>query len=172
MNFLNSITRRIAAAPAEAALALVALSIGGALLFQHIGGYSPCALCIIQRLAMTTVALLLVAARLGSAPLWRGGLAVTAGVVALGATMAGLYQAYLNIVPGMSCSARLMLTINELPLAQLLPDVYYASGDCVLFNPTLFELAMPYAAAGVDAMLVVLAGLALRQASARRRAQI
>ncbi|MEF9996072.1 MAG: disulfide bond formation protein B [Burkholderiaceae bacterium] len=168
MNALNAITRRVLAVPIETALVLVLASIGTALLFQHVGGYSPCALCIIQRLAMTAVALLLLAARLGRSPLWRGGLAAGAGVVALGATIAGLYQVYLNIVPGMSCSARLMLTINELPPAQLWPNVYSASGDCVLFNPTVFELALPYAAVGVDALLVLLCGLALRQATALR----
>jgi len=168
MNVLSSLASRVLAAPAQAALGLVIAAMSTALAFQYLGDYSPCALCIIQRLAMTSVALLLVAARLAPAGAPRNGLALLGGAGALGALLTALYQGYINIAPGMSCSAKLMLAINELPTAAWLPEVFLASGDCVLLNPTVFELAMPYAAAAVDAALVVLAGLIVRQS---RRAQ-
>lgn len=170
MNSLSSLASRVQAAPAQAALVLVMAALGTALAFQYLGDYAPCALCILQRLGMTSVALLLVAARLAPTGVPRSGLALLAGAGALGAMAAALYQGYINLVPGMSCSAKLMLAINELPTAEWLPEVFLASGDCVLFNPTVFELAMPYAAAAVDAALVVLAGLIVRQ-SRRHQAQ-
>lgn len=149
--------------PAESAALLVLVAIGTALAFQYLADYSPCALCIIQRLAMIGVALLLVAARLAPAGAARSGLAVLGGAVALGALVTALYQGYINIAPGMSCSAKLMLAINDLPTAAWLPEVFLASGNCVPFNPTVFEIALPYGAAAVDAALVVLAGLIVRQ---------
>lgn len=169
--FMNPIAARILARPSEAAALLVLAALAGALAFQYLGGYSPCALCIIQRLAMCGVAALLLVARFGLAGRWRAGaagLAALAGLLALGATGVALYQGYINLVPGLSCSARLMLTINDLPTAAWLPEVFSASGDCVLINPTVFELALPYTAAAVDAVLVMLAALAARQFGAAR----
>ena len=81
-------------APGAAVLGLaVAGVVGGALLFEHVGGYIPCALCLEQREPYYLAAPLLLAAA-ALAALGRGGIARV--LIALGG-VAMVYAAYLGV---------------------------------------------------------------------------
>ncbi len=106
----------------------------GALFVQYVMGDQPCHLCILQRIAVTTVGLLFLAAALHGP---RGaGARVYAVLIAIAAS-AGQVIAARNIwvqmqPPGAvpACSADLNVLVEMMPLHQALAKVFLAGGDC------------------------------------------
>ncbi|KAA0972643.1 disulfide bond formation protein B [Aureimonas fodinaquatilis] len=72
-------------------------TIGSALLFQHVGGYMPCALCLEQRTAYyigLPVGLIAIGAVLAGAPAWLGRIALLIiGLLMLWTMAIGVYHA-------------------------------------------------------------------------------
>lgn len=114
--------------------AACAAMMGGALFVQYVLHDQPCHLCVLQRIAVTTVGLLFLVAAL-HAP--RGpGARVYAGLISL-ASLAGLVVAGRNIwvqmqPPGAvpACSADLNVLVDMMPLHEALAKVFFAGGDC------------------------------------------
>ncbi len=106
----------------------------GALFVQYVMGDQPCHLCILQRIAVTTVGLLFLVAALHGP---RGaGARVYGGLISIAAT-AGLAVAVRNIYvqlqpPGAvpACSADLNVLVQMMPLHQALAKVFLSGGDC------------------------------------------
>jgi disulfide bond formation protein DsbB len=114
--------------------AACAAMMGGALFVQYVMGDQPCHLCILQRIAVTTVGLLFLVAALHG-PRGPGG-RVYAALISI-AALAGIAVAGRNIwvqlqpagaVP--ACSADLNVLVEMMPLHQALAKVFLAGGDC------------------------------------------
>lgn len=75
----------------------MAATVGGALLFQHVGGYMPCALCLEQRtpyyIGIPVALAALVAAKLRAPAVVTRGLLFAVGLLMLWAAALGVYHA-------------------------------------------------------------------------------
>ncbi|WP_279481830.1 disulfide bond formation protein B [Aureimonas sp. SK2] len=75
----------------------MAATVGGALLFQHVGGYIPCALCLEQRtpyyLGIPVALAALLASKFRAPPLLTRGLLLLVGVLMIWAAGLGVYHA-------------------------------------------------------------------------------
>ncbi|WP_294640760.1 disulfide bond formation protein B [uncultured Aureimonas sp.] len=75
----------------------MAATVGGALLFQHVGGYMPCALCLEQRtpyyIGIPVALAALVAAKLRAPAIVTRGLLFAVGLLMLWAAALGVYHA-------------------------------------------------------------------------------
>lgn len=147
--------------------ALVAAGSAGALsvalFMQHGKGLHPCTLCIIQRYAFIWVALCAVVATIPFRPLRL--IAVMAGLLgALGGLGAALRNLWVMAHPEILCGRDpVEIFLNGLPSAQLLPEVFVASGLCSAPIPPLLGLALPAWSLIGLLVLAVLLGLSLRQ---------
>jgi disulfide bond formation protein DsbB len=129
--WLARLDRRSANALGFAACAAM---MGGALFVQYVLGDQPCHLCILQRIAVTTVGLIFLVAAV-HAPRGPGARVYAALITA--ASLAGLAVAGRNIwvqmqPPGAvpACSADLNVLVDMMPLHEALAKVFMAGGDC------------------------------------------
>jgi disulfide bond formation protein DsbB len=129
--WLGRLGRRGANALGFAACAAL---MGGALFMQYVMNETPCHLCILQRIAVTSVGLLFLAAAVHSPR--DAGARVYGGLIAIAAS-AGLVVAGRNIYvqlqpPGAvpACSADLNVLVQMMPLHQALAKVFLSGGDC------------------------------------------
>lgn len=110
---------------------LAALSTG--LFVQHILGYEPCSLCVLQRLAFVGVlgaTVLLVA--LPGAYLFSIALAGTVAAMALGGLAVASYQVWLQAFPPLiaACGRGIAGYFDGWPFEAALGWVFEAQGDC------------------------------------------
>ncbi len=147
-------------------VAIVVLSMVGALYFQHVLRLEPCPLCVLQRVAIIGVG---IAAGLGLlAAQARGQLMATALALVIafaGAGVAGWHSWILAFPPeSLSCGRPFQWFHEDFPLAVWLPKLFAGEGDCLAVDWTFFGLAIPHLSLIAFTVLIATAILAARQA--------
>jgi disulfide bond formation protein DsbB len=166
-----SLRRASARALLALIVAIMALSMAGALYFQYVLHLEPCPLCVLQRVAIIAAGLaaalgLAVGAALGQ---------LAAGLLALlfslaGAGIAG-WHSWLLAAPheeSLSCGRPFEWFHDDFPLAVWLPKLFAGQGDCVSLDWTFLGLAIPHLSLIAFVLLIALAALATRAAWRRR----
>ena len=106
--------------------------LGFGLYLQHVVGLEPCPMCIVQRYAMTgiaVVALLAVFWHVG----WVGyGLTALGTLLALGGAFVAARQSWLQWYPPQiqSCGRDFYGMVESFPLQRAIPMIFRGSGDC------------------------------------------
>jgi disulfide bond formation protein DsbB len=152
-------------------VAIMALSMAGALYFQYVLNLEPCPLCVLQRMAIIAAGIaaalgLAVGAALGQ---------LAAGVLALlfsllGAGIAG-WHSWLLAAPhaeSLSCGRPFEWFHEDFPLSVWLPKLFAGQGDCISLDWTFLGLAIPHLSLIAFVLLIALAVLATRAAWRRR----
>lgn len=115
------------------------------LYLQHFTGLEPCPLCILQRYAFVSIALLaLIAAALNPKGV---GLKIWSVLVAATAIAGGgvsVRQSWLQHNPPAvsTCGPDMSYMISHFPLADALPKLFRGEGDCSQVDWSLFGLSM------------------------------
>lgn len=128
------------------ALFLVAaglLSFG--LYLQHGLGLEPCPMCIMQRYAFATAALIgLIAAIHAPGRTGERVYAVLIGVAALTGGTIAARQTWMQINPPLipECVPGLEFMLESFPLAQVLPMIFRGAGDCTVIEWTFLDLSI------------------------------
>ncbi len=152
-------------------VAIVVLSMSGALYFQYVLELEPCPLCVLQRVAIIGVGIVAALGLLAAPP--RGQLiaAVLAMVVALaGTAVAGWHSWILAFPPeALSCGRPFQWFHDDFPLAVWLPKLFAGEGDCLAVDWTFFGLAIPHLSLIAFALLIGTTSRAARLAWRRRR---
>lgn len=152
-------------------VAVVALSMAGALYFQHVLRLEPCPLCVLQRVAIIGAGVCAALGLLASGA--RGQLAAIAlvlGCVLTGTAIAAWHSWILAYPPEtLSCGRPFEWFHQDFPLALWLPKLFAGEGDCLSLDWTLFGLAIPHLSLIAFAVLLALASAAARQAWRARR---
>ena len=147
------------------AVAVVVLSMAGALYFQYVLLLDPCPLCVLQRVAIIAAGL----AAAAGLPLGRygqraAGLA-TALLAAIGAGIAGWHSWILRDPPeSMSCGRPFEWFHDEFPLREWLPKLFAGEGDCLSVDWSLLGLTIPDLSLLAFLLLLALGLLATRAA--------
>jgi disulfide bond formation protein DsbB len=139
--------------------------IAAALFMQHVVGLNPCPLCIVQRVAYFTLALLALLAAWRSPRPAAKSLGAAAVVIALtGAGVAAWHVRLKGMPEVLSCGPGLGAMLENFPLTQLLPRIFRGSGDCADPSAVLFGVSLPaWSLAGFLVLaLVTLAAMARR----------
>ena len=146
---IMNLLRRILHLPARVlyfALFLVAAGLlGFGLYLQHVEGLEPCPMCIMQRYAFATAALIALAGAI-HAP-GRSGERVYAGLIGAAALVGGLIaarQSWMQIDPPLipECGPGLEFMLESFPLAQALPMIFRGAGDCTVVDWTFLGLSI------------------------------
>ena len=122
--------------------ALVALACVGLLGFgaylQHVVGLEPCPMCIVQRYAMTGIALVALLAVFGHKG-WLGWVMTTLGTgLALGGAFVAARQSWLQWYPPetLSCGRDFYGMVESFPLQRAIPLIFRGGGDCTKIDWT------------------------------------
>ena len=149
---LTATPRRVGVLLAGGCAATLAVS----MFVQHVLGFAPCSLCVLQRLTFTAV--LLLALPLAAAPRspgTSGMFAAAIGTTALGGTGIAVYQVWLqtfaHAVP--RCGRGLSAYLDGMPLEAQLAWFIGAEGDCS--KPVLLFDAVSMAHLGLAAFLLI-----------------
>ena len=140
--------------------------LGGALFMEHVMGFAPCPLCLMQRIWVMIVGAIALAGlthnpRILIYPL----LSVLAALTGAGFSIRQLYLQSLPPDQVPACGAPLDYLLED-PLADLLREMTMGSGDCAAVSWSLFGVSIPgWTLLG----FLVLAGLAVLQWRAARR---
>ncbi len=135
LKFLNLVTAR----QAWALLLLACIGpLGFALYLQHVVGLEPCPMCIVQRYAMTVVALI---ALIGWVVTHKraGQVLVAVGVLTAGfGAFVAARQSWLQWYPPkiVSCGRDFYGMIEAFPLQRTIPLIFRGSGDCTKIDWT------------------------------------
>jgi protein dithiol:quinone oxidoreductase len=130
--------------PVLLAVGVISLAlVGFALYLQHVQNMAPCPLCVIQRYAFVTVALLCFI----FAILPRGAIKLGSTLGALtalaGAGVAG-WHLWVKAHPTVSCGIDpLETSLNKIPTAELMPFLFKADGFCSTPYPPILGLSIP-----------------------------
>lgn len=140
LNWFDTAPRRVLALVAAACVALLAFG----LYLQHVVGLEPCPMCIVQRYALTLVAVVAaVAATMRS----RGAHLAGSGLIVLlsgfGAFVAAR-QSWLQWNPPefASCGRDFYGMIETFPLRRAIPMIFRGSGDCTKIDWTFLGLSI------------------------------
>ena len=152
-------------------VAVVALSMAGALYFQYVLQLAPCPLCVLQRVVIIGTALFAGLGLLATGALGQSIAAALAAVCALsGAGIAGWHSWIVRFPPeSMSCGRPFEWFHEEFPLATWLPRLFAGEGDCLKVEWTLLGLTIPDLSLVAFLLLLALAVMAMRAAWRRRR---
>ena len=123
--------------------ALGLLSFG--LYLQHIVGLEPCPMCIMQRYAFATAALIgLIAAIHAPGRSGERVYAVLIGAAALTGGTIAARQSWMQINPPLipECGPGLEFMLESFPLAQALPMIFRGAGDCTVIEWTFLGLSI------------------------------
>lgn len=129
LNWFDAAPRRVLAAICGVSVALLAYG----LYLQHVVGLDPCPMCIVQRYALTLIAII---AGVTSAS-GRKGLQVSGAVLLLLTAGFGAFvaarQSWLQWYPPevASCGRDFYGMIETFPLKRALPMIFRGSGDCI-----------------------------------------
>ena len=115
------------------------------LYLQHAQGIEPCPMCIMQRYAFATAALIALIAGL-HAP-GRGGERVYAALIGASSLTGGgiaARQSWMQIDPPLipECGPGLEFMLESFPLAQALPMIFRGAGDCTVVEWTFLGLSI------------------------------
>ncbi len=115
------------------------------LYLQHGLGLEPCPMCIMQRYAFATAALIALIAGL-HAP-GRGGERVYAALIGASALTGGgiaARQSWMQLNPPLipECGPGLEFMLESFPLAQALPMIFRGAGDCTVIEWTFLGLSI------------------------------
>ena len=143
-----------------------------ALYMQHVEFLDPCPLCILQRVAYLAAALFALLAFIQGATggwrrLWIGAYALAAGI---GAGIAAWHVRLQHLPPDKvpDCGPGLDYMLENLPLWNVLQQVFQGSGECADIVWTFLGLSMPcWSLVMFLAMLVAAIWLLIRTDSAR-----
>lgn len=130
--------------PVLLAVGIIALAlVGFALYLQHMEGQMPCPLCVLQRYAFVTVALIcFVFAALPSGAT-RFGASLGAVTALAGGSVSG-WHIWVKAHPSVSCGIDpLETSLNRIPTAEYLPFVFKADGLCSAEYPPVLGLSNP-----------------------------
>ena len=128
------------------ALSITALGLlGFGLYLQHGLGLEPCPMCIMQRYAFATAALIALIAGL-HAP-GRSGERVYAALIGASSLTGGgiaARQSWMQIDPPLipECGPGLEFMLESFPLAQALPMIFRGAGDCTVVEWTFLGLSI------------------------------
>ena len=142
--------------------------LGFGLYLQHVGGYEPCPMCIMQRYAFLGVALV---ALTGAVHGPRGGGAkIYAGLILLLSLTGGgvaARQTWIQLYPPefAECGPDLEFMLGSFPLADALPMIFRGAGDCSAVEWTFLGLSI----ANWSLVMFALVGLFALAFIARRR---
>jgi protein dithiol:quinone oxidoreductase len=152
-------------------VAVVVLSMAGALYFQYVLQLEPCPLCVLQRVAIITTALFAGVGLLASGALGQFISSAMASVFALiGAGIAGWHSWIVRFPPeSMTCGRPFQWFHEEFPLGTWLPKLFAGQGDCLKIEWSLFGLSIPDLSLIAFVLLVSLAVLAARATWGRWR---
>lgn len=147
-------------------VAVVILSMAGALYFQYVLQLEPCPLCVLQRVAIIGVGVFAALGLVASRARGQSIAIVLAIVFALtGAGIAGWHSWILAFPPeALSCGRPFQWFHEDFPLAVWLPKLFAGEGDCLAVDWTFFGLAIPHLSLIAFVLLLILAALAVRQA--------
>lgn len=140
LKWFDAAPRRVLAAVAAACVGLLAFG----LYLQHGVGLEPCPMCIVQRYALTAVA---VAAALGAAFRARGAQLAGAGAVLVfagfGAFVAAR-QSWLQWNPPevVACGRDFYGMIEAFPLQRAIPMIFRGTGDCSVIDWSFLGLSI------------------------------
>ncbi|MBS1170274.1 MAG: disulfide bond formation DsbB family protein [Burkholderiaceae bacterium] len=136
--------------------------VGFALLLQHVRDVLPCPLCVLQRYALLAMALFCLTGALADWPRTGAALGALASLSGLGLAS---YQLWVRANPGMLCGFDPVETfVNQLPMADWLPFMLYADGNCADDTFRLFWLSLPqWGMLSFSAFAVALVWLAWRR---------
>lgn len=140
LNWFDTAPRRVLALVAAACVALLAFG----LYLQHVVGLEPCPMCIVQRYALTLVAVVAaVAALLRSRGAHLAGSALLVLLSAFGAFVAAR-QSWLQWNPPefASCGRDFYGMIETFPLRRAVPMIFRGSGDCTKIDWTFLGLSI------------------------------
>lgn len=130
--------------PVLLAVGIISLAlVGFALYLQHVKGQMPCPLCVIQRYAFITLALVcfVFAAMPRSATRFGASLGV---LTALGGAGVAGWHVWVKAHPSVSCGIDpLETSLNRFPTAELMPFVFKADGLCSAEYPNILGLSNP-----------------------------
>lgn len=147
-------------------VAVVVLSMAGALYFQYVLQLEPCPLCVLQRLAIIAAGLF-AAVGLGAAGALgrRLAIALSALAAAAGAAVAGWHSWILAFPPeSLSCGRPFQWFHEDFPLAVWLPKLFAGEGDCLAIDWTFLGLAIPHLSLIAFLVLLGAAAMAARRA--------
>ena len=109
---------------------------------QHVRDLAPCPLCIMQRFAFWALAIFALAGLcVGSLGRFWNSAAAFAGMLGVGVTA---YHNWLLAQPKVSCGIDPVQNfVNDLPLANLWPDMFMATGLCSAKLPLIVGVSIP-----------------------------
>jgi len=144
------------AGPARLIALLAWGGVAVALLSQHRWGLQPCPWCIIQRLAYLIVGVFAILSLLSTqSRLWARAPLVPAGVAALGALAAALYQHFVAAQTSSCAFTAADKFLMATGLDELLPAVFKATAACDEANAPM--LGIPYSLWSAMLALVLMA---------------
>jgi len=136
LNRFDAHPRRIFASISAACVALLAFG----LYLQHVVGLEPCPMCIVQRYALVSIALVsAVTAATDRKHMQRGGAGLLLVMAGFGAFVAAR-QSWLQWYPPevVSCGRDFYGMIESFPLQRAVPMIFRGSGDCSKVDWTFF----------------------------------
>lgn len=119
--------------------------LGFGMYLQHVVGLEPCPMCIMQRYAFATAALIgLIAAIHAPGRTGERVYAVLIGAAALTGGTIAARQSWMQINPPLipECGPGLEFMLESFPLAQALPMIFRGAGDCTVIEWTFLGLSI------------------------------
>lgn len=151
--------------PVLLAIGVIALAlVGFALYLQHGMGMAPCPLCVLQRYAFISVALICFVFALMPRGLVKPGALIATLAAITGGGIAG-WHLWVKAHPKISCGIDpLETSLNKIPTAELMPFLFKADGFCSTPYPPILGLSIPqWSLTWFVIFTVVLIWAALRQ---------
>jgi disulfide bond formation protein DsbB len=124
---------------------LSALLLGAAYYLQYAESLKPCALCILQRVAYYTIALVsLVVAIINPKQIWQKIFAAALSVISLSGLLITARQTWLQYfaLTDTGCGPNLNFMLQNFPLSQIVKTLFYGAGDCAAVTWRFVGLSM------------------------------
>ena len=119
--------------------------LGEAMVLQHFKGQAPCPLCVLQRAAYVSFALIALVAAV-QRPLRRGTVAYLTALTLVALVGAGIAMRHVWVLyhPKFGCGIDVLEQfVNDLPTAKLLPWLFHANGECTAPHAPILGLQVP-----------------------------
>ena len=127
--------------------ALCAAMMAAALWLQHAGGLEPCPLCVLQRGAVITLGVLMLAGAIHDpGTIARRVYSVTIQIVAIAGALVAMRHVWLQSLPpgeAPECGPGLEYMLDTFPLTEVLEMVLRGSGECAEVQWTFLSFSIP-----------------------------